>query len=64
MHSSLCQRCEGGRILITLRAGVAFRRDPTRMMSHPIPIRCPGCRGQRMFPIPGRTLAGRRLPSI
>lgn len=64
MHNALCQVCGGGRILVTMRAGIVLRKNPARLISHPIPVRCTGCRGQRMFPVPGRTLAKRRLPSI
>lgn len=64
MHSALCQVCDGAGLQLAMRAGVVTRRDPARTVSTAIPRRCPSCRGRRVLPVPGRTLAGRRLPAL
>lgn len=64
MHNQVCQLCEGAGVLLIMRAGVLRRRDPFRVISNATKLRCPSCRGMRSWPVPGHTLAGRRLPAI
>lgn len=64
MHNQVCPVCGGDGVLLMMRAGVLLRRDPTRVLTNATKLRCPTCHGRRSWPVPGRTLAGRRLPAI
>lgn len=64
MHNQVCQVCDGTGVLLIMRAGVLLRRNRYRMISNATKLRCPTCGGRRSWPVPGRTLAGRRLPVI
>jgi hypothetical protein len=64
MHNQVCDVCEGRGLLLVMRAGVLRRRDPSRVISNATKLRCPSCAGRRSWPVPGSTLAGRRLPAI
>lgn len=64
MHNQVCSVCGGDGVLLIMRAGVQLWRDPRRTVTKATKLRCPTCRGLRSWPVPGRTLAGRRLPAI